>query len=69
MYNIKKIEDIKAHWDSLPEDQRPSSCACGRSPTGYCMGYHSMTNEQYQKYLEAQQNSLNEQVKPQFLVD
>ena len=44
-------------------------CACGRSPTGYCIGLHAMTSEQYKKYLEEQQKSLNEQTKPQFLVD
>ena len=22
-------------------------CGCGRSPTGYCMGWHGLTNEQY----------------------
>ena len=44
-------------------------CGCGRSPTGYCTGMHAMTNEQYKKYLEEQQKTLNEQTKPQFLVD
>jgi hypothetical protein len=44
-------------------------CACGRSPTGYCVGLHAMTTEQYKRYLEEQQKSLNEQTKPQFLID
>jgi CDGSH-type Zn-finger protein len=44
-------------------------CRCGRSPTGYCVGLHDMTNEQYKKYLAEQQKTLNEQSKPQFLVD
>ena len=44
-------------------------CGCGRSPTGYCTGLHAMTNEQYKAHLEQQQKSLNEQAKPQFLVD
>ena len=44
-------------------------CACGRSPVGHCVGLHALSNEQYQKYLEEQQKSLNEQVTPQFLVD
>jgi len=38
-------------------------CSCGRSPVG-CVGLHSMTNEQYKKYLEKQ---LQESVKPEFL--
>ena len=44
-------------------------CACGRSPSGYCIGLHAMTTEQYKRYLEEQQKTLNEQTKPQFLVD
>ncbi len=51
------------------EEVKMSKCACGRSPTGYCIGLHAMTTEQYKKYLEEQQKSLNEQTKPQFLVD
>ena len=45
------------------------NCGCGRSPTGYCTGLHSMTNEQYKAHVEQQQKSLNEQTKPQFLID
>jgi CDGSH-type Zn-finger protein len=26
-------------------------CRCGRSPSGYCVGLHSMSEEQYQEYL------------------
>jgi len=44
-------------------------CGCGRSPTGVCTGLHKLTNEQFKVYLEQQQKSLNEQTKPQFLVD
>ncbi len=44
-------------------------CGCGRSPTGFCTGLHSMTNEQYKAHIEQQQKSLNEQAKPQLLVD
>jgi len=50
-------------------DSKQYPCACGRSPTGYCIGLHAMTTEQYKKYLEEQQKSLNEQIKPQFLRD
>lgn len=24
------------------------SCGCGRSPTGRCVGWHSLTEDQYQ---------------------
>lgn len=26
-------------------------CGCGRSPTGDCIGWHNLTNEDYQKKL------------------
>jgi CDGSH-type Zn-finger protein len=42
-------------------------CGCGRSPTGDCIGWHSLTNEQFQvKLMEyfhqqgAKQELLNE---------
>ena len=25
------------------------SCGCGRSPTGRCIGWHSLTEEQYRE--------------------
>jgi hypothetical protein len=28
------------------------ACGCGRSPTGQCIGWHSLTEEQYKKKLE-----------------
>ena len=27
------------------------SCGCGRSPTGECIGWHGLTEEEYQKKL------------------
>jgi hypothetical protein len=26
-----------------------SECGCGRSPTGKCVGWHNLTEEQYQE--------------------
>jgi DNA-nicking Smr family endonuclease len=26
-------------------------CGCGRSPSGYCIGWHGLTEEQYQQKL------------------
>jgi hypothetical protein len=28
------------------------NCGCGRSPTGKCIGWHGLTEEQYQDALE-----------------
>lgn len=27
-------------------------CGCGRSPTGYCIGWHGLSEEQFQDALE-----------------
>jgi CDGSH-type Zn-finger protein len=35
-------------------------CGCGRSPNGYCVGLHSMSEEQYQAYLEEQMREEND---------
>lgn len=34
------------------------TCGCGRSPTGHCNGWHSLTEEQYQAELTAYEESL-----------
>lgn len=36
----------------IPADTR-QLCGCGRSPNGYCLGWHSLTEEEYQQKLEA----------------
>ena len=36
----------------------PTPCGCGRSPTGYCIGWHNLSEEQYkQKLAESQEPS------------
>jgi len=32
-------------------EENNKKCGCGRSPSGYCMGWHSLTEEQYQEKL------------------
>lgn len=34
------------------------SCGCGRSPTGKCIGWHGLTEEQYQAALEKYEEQL-----------
>lgn len=34
------------------------NCGCGRSPTGKCIGWHNLTNEEYQAKLK--ERDLNE---------
>lgn len=42
-------------------EKKSVPCGCGRSPTGSCIGWHSLTNEEYQaKLAEHQKTQLNE---------
>jgi len=34
-----------------PRVDQTGTCGCGRSPTGDCMGWHSMTEDEYQTAL------------------
>ena len=34
------------------EQMKKGTCGCGRSPTGDCVGWHSLTEEEYQSKLE-----------------
>ena len=31
------------------EKKKKGNCGCGRSPTGLCIGWHSLTEEQYKE--------------------
>jgi hypothetical protein len=31
------------------------SCGCGRSPTGFCIGWHGLSEEEFQKNLAEHQ--------------
>ena len=35
-------------------------CGCGRSPTGKCIGWHKLSEEEYQKKLQEYQDKQNE---------
>ncbi len=44
----QKIFD--ANWDAIfkkDKTMKTGTCGCGRSPTGNCMGWHSLTEEAY----------------------
>ena len=40
----------------------PNACGCGRSPTGKCIGWHALTNEQYKAKLEEQKLTESKQL-------
>ena len=36
-------------------------CGCGRSPTGQCIGWHNLTEEEYQEKLKELEENMKEQ--------
>ena len=36
-------------------------CGCGRSPTGKCVGWHSLTDEQYQQELHNYEQAIDQE--------
>ena len=37
------------HGKPLKEKKKKGTCGCGRSPTGLCIGWHSLTEEKYKE--------------------
>jgi hypothetical protein len=46
---------------NIKENKMSKDCGCGRSPTGKCIGWHNLTNEDYlQKKKDHEDKSLTE---------
>ena len=45
-----------------------SRCSCGRSPTGLCIGWHSLTKEEYEKKKKKYEELSEEEKKTAFHV-
>ncbi len=58
LYQVKEI--IKMQVRANPEG-KIGTCGCGRSPTGDCIGWHGLSEEQYQE--KKSEWELNEYVK------
>jgi len=39
------------------------TCGCGRSPTGNCIGWHALTEEEYREQLAVYEDQQNKQQK------
>ena len=74
---VLKTGELKGFVGSNPtlsakqEEDKMSNkdCGCGRSPTGKCIGWHGLTNEQYSvKLQEYEKKNLTESA-PQLLHD
>jgi len=46
--NYDRIFGKKDKMTPAVEDMKKGTCGCGRSPTGNCIGWHGLTEEQYQ---------------------
>ena len=38
-----------------------ADCGCGRSPTGQCIGWHNLTEEEHQEKLKELEENMKEQ--------
>jgi len=43
----KKLDAVPADTKMEVADTGPAKCGCGRSPTGYCVGLHSLSEEDW----------------------
>jgi hypothetical protein len=50
----KKEETMQVRADQIKEGGVP--CGCGRSPTGFCIGWHGLSDEEFQRRLTEHQN-------------
>lgn len=48
-YSISQSQ-FAANWDAIfkkEQQTKTGTCGCGRSPTGNCIGWHSLTPDEY----------------------
>jgi hypothetical protein len=43
------------------DKEKIGSCGCGRSPSGYCCGWHALSEEDYRIQLAEYEDRLNKQ--------
>lgn len=51
------LDKFSNNWDSIFNSNKKTktgTCGCGRSPTGDCIGWHALSEEQYQEELRKQ---------------
>jgi hypothetical protein len=47
MTRLARMQSPKHKFKSKTEEFVMAECGCGRSPTGNCVGWHDLTEEQY----------------------
>ena len=54
MYGLGTVNCCLLCWSGnlllLVADKEMSKCTCGRSPTGFCVGWHALSKETYKKH-------------------
>ena len=51
--NFDRIFGKKSMTPKYQQDEKQvGSCGCGRSPTGKCIGWHGLTEDEYKQRLE-----------------
>lgn len=51
---FKKDNKMQVRADQIKEGGVP--CGCGRSPTGFCIGWHGLSEDEFQKRLAEHQS-------------
>jgi len=49
--HFQDLTNIIYKWETKLATEQ-GTCSCGRSPTGNCIGWHKLTEENYKKSLE-----------------
>ena len=52
---FKKDKQMQVRAEQIKEGGVP--CGCGRSPTGFCIGWHGLSEEEFQKRLAEHQSN------------
>jgi len=64
--NYDAIFGKKNKMSPSVEQMKKGTCGCGRSPTGNCIGWHGLSEEQYrdvlEKYMTNQEDTSGEAV-------
>jgi hypothetical protein len=55
---------FKRKENIMDETKPPVPCGCGRSPTGYCMGWHRLTEEDFRMQLAEYEDKQNKENQP-----
>jgi hypothetical protein len=44
--------------EKVTEDRKPTMCGCGRSPLGFCIGWHALGEDEFRQKLAEYEASI-----------